>query len=586
MVTSSLPELDRSDLAALERELLSEGELVVDRLDQWAVTRPQQTFVFYGEEDRSLSFAEFHQLRRRIAGALRSLGVGKGDRVGLFLRNPLVTSIAMFGLWRIGAAYCPINFNLRGSLLAHQLGALQAKLLITEESLLAILGDVLDDVGQLPLVVHRPRQSDHDFDSGSAGALAPRGREVASFADLLAAEADAPPSALDSGSIANIIYTSGTTGPSKGVVQSHRWMNQFIYTPRRLINQEDVLYNDLPLYHAAGAIVNMARAAWVGCEVALWDRFSSSAFWRRIASRGATGAVLLDVMIPRLLNAPPRADDHCNTLHLVNMVPLPEGHNAIACRFGFDICATSYGQTETGAGAFAFIDEMGDQEGTPASLYKGLAKEEVWRFARSHGYPVLRGTEEIRRGLMGRPSVFVEAAILGLDDEELGSEEYGQLAFRGRLPHLLMEEYFAQPEATRDAFRRSWFHTGDAAIRDAQGLYYFVDRMGSFIRRKGENISSYEVEALLSEHDDVAMSAVVGVPAREGDEEDVAAFVVAKPGRSLDAASFLEWTHKELPRYMWPEFVRVVDDLPRTPTNKVEKYRLRQGLIEEMGIES
>ncbi len=570
------------DVGRLEAELARDGDLVLDRLEEWAASRGDRTFIYYGEEDRSISFVEMERLCSGIAGGLRRLGVGAGDRVALFLTNPLVCALSMFSLWRLGAVYCPINYSLTGRLLGHQLRDLQPRLVISEESLLPRLAAAADVLAEPDLVVHRPARDDHDFDPAVSGATAEGCRTVGDFAELLEAGGDGSRAPQEPADLANILYTSGTTGPSKGVLQSHRWMNQFSYAPRCLIDRDDVVYNDLPLYHAAGAISNVVRAAWVGCEVAMWDRFSARDYWRRIARRGATTAILIDVMISRLVAAAERADDARNTLRCVNLTPLPESHHGLARRFGLDICATAYGQTETGLGALALIDQFPDGGGTPPDLYRGRPKEEMLEFARRSGYPIYRGDRKIRKGLMGAPSVFVEAGILGPDDEALPPERYGQLAFRGRLPDLFTAGYWGRPEATAELLANGWLHTGDAAVMDGDGLLYFADRMGNFIRSKGENISSYEVEELVGEHPDVRLCAAVGVPASEGDEEEVAVFAVMRPGAEVGAEEFKEWLHRNLPRHMRPGHVRLLDDLPRTPTNKIQKFRLRGSLLDEL----
>ena len=572
------------DPARLEAELARDGVLVLDKLDEWAVSRGDRTFIYYGEEDRSISFAEMDRLCSGIAGGLRQLGVGAGDRVALLLTNPLVGALSMFALWRVGAVYCPINYSLTGRLLGHQLRDLNPRLVIGEESLLAQLATVAEVLAGPDLVVHRPARDDHDFDPAVSGITAEGCRTVCGFAELLAAGGDGSRAPQQPADLANILYTSGTTGPSKGVLQSHRWMNQFSYSPRCLIDCDDVVYNDLPLYHAAGAISNVVRAAWVGCEVAIWDRFSARDYWRRIARRGATTAILIDVMISRLVAAPEKPDDAWNTLHCVNLTPLPERHHELALRFGLDICATAYGQTETGLGALGLIDQFPNGGGTPPDLYRGRAKEEMLEFARRSGYPIFRGDREIRKGLMGAPSIFVEAAILGPNDDVLPPEHYGQLAFRPRLRDLFTSGYWGRPEATAALLANGWLHTGDAAVMDGDGLLYFADRMGSFIRCKGENISSHEIEELVAEHPDISLCAAVGVPAREGDEEEVAVFAVTRPGADVSAEELGDWLHGRVPRHMRPGHVRLLDDLPRTPTNKVEKYRLRDSLLVELGM--
>lgn len=574
-----------ADTARLEAELARDGVLVLDRLDEWAVSRGDRTFIYYGEEDRSVSFAEMERLCSNIAAGLRQLGVGAGDRVALFATNPLVAALSMFSLWRIGAVYCPINYSLTGSLLGHQLRDLEPRLVIAEESLLPQLATAADVLAEPDLVVHRPAPDDHDFDPAISGMAAEGCRTLCGFAELMEAGGDgsrAPQQPVD---LANVLYTSGTTGPSKGVLQSHRWMNQFSYAPRCLIDSGDVVYNDLPMYHAAGAISNVVRAAWVGCEVAMWDRFSARDYWRRISRRGATTGILIDVMISRLVAAPERADDARNTLHCVNLTPLPEKHHELARRFGLDICATAYGQTETGLGALALIDQFPDGGGTPPDLYRGRPKEEMLEFARRSGYPIFRGDRQIRKGLMGAPSVFVAAGILADNDDVLPPESYGQLAFRARLPDLFTSGYWGRPEATAELLANGWLHTGDAAVMDDDGLLYFADRMGNFIRSKGENISSYEVEELVGEHPDVRLCAAVGVPASEGDEEVVAVFAVMRPGADVGSEELEEWLCRNLPRHMRPGYVRLLDDLPRTPTNKIQKFRLRESLLAELGVE-
>jgi acyl-CoA synthetase (AMP-forming)/AMP-acid ligase II len=370
----------------------------------------------------------------------------------------------MFAVWRLGAVYCPLNYNLTGMLLAHPLRELRARLLVTGESRVATLDGIGGEPALPRCVVHRPRRDHHDWERLAAG-TSPRGASaIVDLDDLLGSSpvARAPQRPTDT---AAILQTSGTTGPSKGVVLSHRWINQYTFVPRQLVDQGDVIHNDLPLYHGAGAMTNVVRAAWAGCEVALW---------------------------------------------------------------------------------------------------------------------VLRGDQPIRRGLMGRPTAFLEAAILGPDDRPLPPEHRGELAFRGRLPSLLLDAYLGRPQATAEVMRGGWLHTGDAAIRDEAGLYYYLDRMGSFIRSKGENISSFEVEELINAHPAVAMSAAVGVPALEGLEEDVAVFAVPRPGASLSAAELGAWCAEAMPRYLRPRHLRIVSDLPRGATNKVEKYRLREALLREL----
>jgi crotonobetaine/carnitine-CoA ligase len=185
---------------------------------------------------------------------------------------------------------------------------------------------------------------------------------------------------------------------------------------------------------------------------------------------------------------------------------------------------------------------------------------------------------------MGKPMIWLEAAVLNEKGDEVGPGVHGQLKFKGRIPNLIFKEYFNKPEATADAIRDGWFHSGDIVYYDENGIYYFVDRIGGFIRVRGENLSSHTVEGLLSAHPAVNSSAVFPVQAAEGGEEDIAAFIVLNEGAELLEEDFRSWIKTELPKYMWPKHIRFVDTLPVTPSFKVEKYKLKARIMEELGL--
>jgi crotonobetaine/carnitine-CoA ligase len=570
------------DINELKNELKDVGEIVVYRLEEWAETMGDKTFFYYGEEDRSISFGEFNRIANSIAHSFKSMGVERGDRISLFLLNPLITTLAMFGMWKIGAIFCPINFNYTGRLLSYQINDTGPKILITEQSRLPQLNHIKSDISGLQVVIHEPAENEHDYNPENAGLELDRGFQQSSFRQLLEGDTANPERVVDFMDTANIIYTSGTTGPAKGCVQSYRWMLNYCYYFIKCLNMEDVVYNDLPLYHVGGAFAQVAKAAWAGCTLAAWDRFSPNDFWKRIEKSGASMAILLDIMIPWLLIAEEKPDDRMNTLNKVHMQPLPLNHNMVARRFGFDFVTVGFGQTESGAGLVGVIDELGDEEGTPAELYKGYSKKEARELVESLGVPIISGREEIKKGFMGRPSIFFEATVLDENDEELGPGEHGQLGFRGRLPHLLFEEYFNKPEATVEVFRNFWFHTGDGVYRDGNGDFYYVDRMGGFIRTRGENISSFQVEDILNSHPKIAMSSAFPIQSEEGLEDDIVVYVVLNRGVELSEEELREWIKAEMPRFMWPKHIRYIDALPQTPTFKVEKYKLKEMILKEL----
>jgi crotonobetaine/carnitine-CoA ligase len=243
-----------------------------------------------------------------------------------------------------------------------------------------------------------------------------------------------------------------------------------------------------------------------------------------------------------------------------------------------------FGQTESGSAFAAVIDQFGHEDGTPRELWRGPSKPDILARCRAIGRPVLDGSQALPKGLMGVPNPLFEVAILDDDDNVLPSGQVGQLAFRPRFPGLLLQEYFRKPEATIKVFRTCWFHTGDACkqLDDGSGLYCFVDRMGGFFRVRGENVSSFEVEALIASHDRIRAVAAVPIPAKVGEEEDIAVFIELVEGETLSEDELRDHTRRVMPKYMQPAHVRFVPALPVTPTNKVEKYKLKRQIVDEL----
>lgn len=569
------------DLEELKKEFEKDGPSVVNQLYEWAVKKGDQKFLYYGEEKNHLTYREFNALTNKIGHSLKALGVHQGDRISSYLFNPLITVLAMFGIWKVGAVFSPINFNYKGRLLSYQINDTAPKILITEQSLLPFLNDVQADLPALKVIVRKPNRDEHDFNPDLSSLELDKKFGSYEFEDLLNGDPSDLDTEINYWDTANIIYTSGTTGPAKGVVQSHRWMAQYTFNLRRFTHEEDVIYNDLPMYHVGGAISNFVRVVWRGANIALWDKFSPKDFWKRIEESGANHATLLDVMIPWLMNAPETTKDRYNTLKRVHMQPLPQYHHKVAKRFGIDFVSGGYGQTEAGNGFVGLIDELEEGEGTPPELHKGYTGEEIRVFCRRWGYPMLKGTDEIKKGFMGRSAV-LEPAVLNEHDEALGPGQYGQLAFRSKVPYSMLDGYFNKPEATVEVFRNQWFHTGDACYKDENDVYYFVDRMGGFIRTRGENISSYQIEDIVNSHPEVEMCAAFPIPAAEGEEDDIIVYVTRAQGSGLEEESLRKWLAIEMPKFMWPRHIRFIDELPRTPTNKVEKYKLKKMILDEL----
>lgn len=551
----------------LEALLTADGTTLPERLDHWAQTTPQAICLYDGETDREYTYAEFGALTDAVAGSLARWGIVPGDRISVFTTNSLLAATLMFACWKAGAIYAPVNFSYRGRLLSYQLRDTSPRLLVTDAELVEripeVAGDLADDAA-LSVAVFE------DDAEAPVGGL-PRVPWSA-----LTQQVPRPEVAIGPADPANIVYTSGTTGPAKGVLQPHLWINQYTYGLRSLIDSRDVVYNDLPMYHVGGAFANVGRAIWKGAEAAIWNRFSPSEFWSRIERRGATAAILLDVMIPWLMKAPESEADRANTLSKVHMQPLPLHHAAVAQRFGFDAVSAGFGQTESGGPLKIVMLETAEGEGTPEHLRKGLLGDELTAACQERGFSVVDGTTVTEKGAMGYPSHFVEAMIVDESDAECPRGVPGELVVRPKISHIMMTEYIGKPEATATAWRGGWFHTGDSALQNPDGSFRFVDRMGDRIRVKGENLSSFQVEDLLNGHPDVQMTAVFAIPSSEGSEDDIVAYVVLVEGSRTTEDDLHGFAQEQMPKFMRPAHIRIVADIPRTPTNKIEKYKLKQ----------
>lgn len=562
-------------------DMIAAGDVALYKLDECALRIPKKTYIYYGETGTHLSFAQVKQHADALAAGFAAVGVKPGDRVSVLTGNALTAALTMFAAWRAGAIYAPINFNLRGKLLSYQLNDTRPAVLVTDPSFSDILLEVMDEVQLETLVIHPTRYGALERSDGLLKTLFSDYR-VYEFADLLKSENPIPEVPLGAFDPAAIIYTSGTTGPAKGVVLGFRWINHYTFIRRTQTNADDIIYCDLPLYHVAGAFHLLARALWHGNTVGLWNRFSLKQFWSRIEECSATSCCLMDVMMSWLMGADPSPSDHENTLNKVHMQPLPEDHREVARRFGFDLVSCGFGQTESGSGFQAVIDHSGNGYGTPGALYSGLAKDECLSQARRYGPAVIDGAKPIPRGFMGRPSQCLEVAVLDEDDNRLPHSTVGQLAYRPRFPGLLLKEYFNKPEATIAAFQNLWFHTGDACIENEDATYRFIDRLGGSFRVRGENVSSYEVESLIASHPKIRAVAAVPVPARVGHEEDIAVFIELAEGEALTEPEVYDYACRHSPKYMQPTYIRFIKTLPLTPTNKIQKYKLKQLLTDEL----
>jgi carnitine-CoA ligase len=562
----------------LRNELEAGGATLPDVLEARARAHPDRPLLYYGEDDVRLTYGQTLREVESLAGNLARAGVRPGDRISVFLRNPMATTLWMFGIWRAGAVFCPVNYAYTGRLLAYQINDTAPVLVVTERSLVEAVSEVANElaVEGLRITVRDAPDDAHDaVPPERRASLSPELTELAY--DELTAPADAPDHAVAWDDPASIFYTSGTTGPPKGVLHLHRWANQYLYAVRLVADETDVIYSDMPMYHVGGAIYNAGRAVWVGASCAQWDHFSASGFWDRIRRSGATQATLVDVTVPWLLNAPPREDDRDHTLDKVHLQPLSARMAELTSRFGINWVSAGFGQTEAGMPLFGLVDALAD-DADPPRREAGLSSEAVRELARARGIPV-RTPTTVEQGFMGHVTPFAEVTVLDDRDQPTAPGEVGQLAVRPRLAGTIVQEYVGKPDATLGAFRNLWFHTGDAAFVDEAGTFRFVDRLGSRMRVRGENLSSFEVEDHVTRHEGVRVCAAFPVPSDDGEEDDIVVCCVPTVVGELTADEVRAWCADHLPRYMRPRYVRIVDELPRTPTNKIEKYKLKEQFL-------
>ena len=474
---------------------------------------------------RECTFRGIRDAAAARAGALAESGVAPGDRVAVMSENRFEILELWLGCAWLGAILVPVNTALRGAQLAHVLASSGARALAVERELLGALEHV---EAPLPALERVWLLGDGERRSGA--------RRLEPFLPPASALPARPARPSDP---AAILYTSGTTGPSKGVVCPHaQWYWWGVLTGEVLgIDADDVLYTSLPLFHT-NALNTFCQALLAGATYVLGPRFSASAFWARLADAGATVTYLLGPMVSILLKQPEHAAERAHRVRIALAPATPaELHEPFRERFGVQLI-DAWGSTETNI--------------------------------------VLSNTaDDLRPGTIGRVLAEFEARVVDEDDVEVADGTPAELAVRHREPFSFATGYFGMPEETVKAWRNLWFHTGDRVVRDPDGSFRFVDRLKDAIRRRGENVSSYEVEQVLHAHPDVAAAAVIPVPSELG-EDEVMACVVPREGSTLDPAELVRFCEPRIAYFAVPRYVDVLDALPLTPSGKVEKYRLRE----------
>lgn len=506
------------ELIGLERRDWILGKLLEEK------ARRNKGKIFLLFEDEKITYDQFNDMANRAANGLLEGGVEKGDKIALMLPNCPDYLYLWFGIAKMGGVMVPINLAWKGELLEYILNHSDTETIIVEESSFPVAKEVLARTPRIRRIYVRGKEN-----------ITLKG--VHPVQELFQAPGEEPRIAVSPTDPYEIMYTSGTTGRSKGVV---RWSEYVILRGLRTVQymgytDQDTLYTCLPLFHGNAQNLTTMPALLTNARLALGKRFSASNFWNDIRLYGATVFNFVGTLIPMLYKQEGKPNDWDNPVRLARGggVP-PEIWRDFEKRFNLTLVET-YGTTEGGS---------------------------IWNMPGG------------KIGSMGKPPYFNEARIVGEEDREVPPRRIGELIMRPRDPEEKWVEYYKDSEATKEKTWGGWFRTGDLAYQDEEGWFFFVGRKKDAIRRRGENISALEVEMVINSHPKVLECACFGVPSEIG-EEEVMVCIVLKSGMTLSAAEIISFCEEKIAYFMVPRYVEFLEGLPKTPTERVEKYKLK-----------
>jgi carnitine-CoA ligase len=481
-------------------------------------------FVYCRFGDLALTMGELDRRVNGFANGLLALGIKRGDRVAVMLPNHPDYVVAFLAAARIGVCQVPVNINLRGAGLAY----------VLEHSRLR--GMIVDSrfAGQLTPVL-KPGMA--EFIIGRGGIVGADFARAVTFDDVVRRGAPTRPTVATSQDDPLLIsYTSGTTGVPKGVLVTDKMLQAcgFAATTVADVRTNDVLYLWEPIYHIAGCEV-LIVALLNRVTLALAERFSVSRFWSDVRAYGATHIHFFGGVLGLLLKEPPGPGDR-------------EHGARIAWGGGCPISIWT-----------KFQDRF------------GVRIRECYGMTEASSFTTVNTDEKI--GSVGKPLPYFEVRVVDDQGRQLGPGQRGEIWVREKEPGVIMTGYFGNAEATAGALRDGWLRTGDLGYTDDEGFYYFAGRKKESFRRRGENISAWEVERVLNEHPAVAECAVIGVE-NEIADQDIKAFLRLKPGERLNALDLIKWCGPRMATFQIPRYVAFIDEFPKTPTERIRKELL------------
>jgi crotonobetaine/carnitine-CoA ligase len=511
-----------------ERDLVDVGGGTIGGLlARRAVAVPGKTAFITPQAE--VTYGELDRLATRIAASFADLGLAKGDAVAIFMRNRIEWVTTWLGTARGGFVCVPVNTAYKAAFLVHALKLTKARVVVTESLLLPVVVSELAELPNLEWVVLVDDASE-----------VPPSVTLLSYRELLD-KADRPTVAtsVEPADISGIALTSGTTGKSKGVVMPHYLA---VVAARENVESmgttsRDRLYTCLPMFHGAAQMNMCLHSIYAGATIVLAEKFSASRFWDEMRAHEITMFNALGSLLPILLAQPPSERDREHRVRRIFAAPAPpDVLMPFEDRFNVHI-VEGYGLTE--------IKNV---------TYNPIATRKI--------------------GSIGKPTNTTELQIQGPTGAPLPVGEVGEIVYRPRAANVMFTHYVDAPEATLATMRDMWWRTGDLGYVDADGFYYFVDRQKDALRRRGENISSYEVESVLMAFDGVVEAAAVSTPSDLG-EDEVLAVIETGDVAGFDFESLFHHCDRHLPHFMVPRYYRVTSSLPRTPTGKIQKAVLR-----------
>ena len=506
---------------------------VPGRLRYWANRDPGLPFLQCSsspDETSWLTYGDVEDRSDALAGALTEIGVNHGDRVAIMLSNRLEYLMTFFALARLGAIQVPLNPYLKGDFLAYQLADSAAKVLVGDTSAMNQIAPLRADLPDLAQTV-----TVDDVADAPAGTLA--------FDDLVRGGRRGPAARIEPTDLIAVMYTSGTTGRPKGCMlsQGYYFAMAWPWYQNDWLRSGDRTLTAMPLHHIGGQGIALMPVLLAGNSIAFLDRFSASGFIE--AARDITASVAFGVgpMGSAMLATPESSADRDHQLRLGVFVPMAVANqDRMAERFGIDVVSETYGQTEC----------------NPIT-----------------GSPIDR--DPSKRASLGRPVPAMEVQLHDECGREVAEGDVGEIVMRPREAEVMFQGSWNKAEATVEASRGMWHHTGDLARADADGYLYFADRKKDSMRRRGENISSVELENAISGHSKISAVAVHAVPSPLG-EDDVKAVIVMVEGESFTPEELHGFFKEKIPYFAVPRYVEFLDGLPLTPTGRVQKHLLRE----------